>query len=385
MKKPRLLINSLVVLAITVLTALTASPGFAENEFCWRDTETRGVGTVPAACQEGRERIGLLCYQECPKSDFYGGPGMKRFGFDCHSVCPSDMRDDGLFCRKAEYGRGGGYPWKLGDDFNDKGMFRRCEAKQGEGNCEKNGLIVYPKCKPGYSAFGCCICRPEVPDCGKLGLNPGIDLSCAKKVTIGDPVTGICASDEQQDAGLCYPACKPGFNGLGPVCWAQAPKGWVECGMGAAKDSKTCASIVFNQVASVGKLAMTVVTLGSSVAATSGANAADKASKLAQLKEQFNKLKAAYEAAKAAFPALGKAEKSFQGLSSASTAAEKGAKAFGTAQDAVVEEDIARMSAQIAGVADSSGGSATVAAYTYPKCSKYFPAGAAEPEEEPEK
>jgi hypothetical protein len=57
MKKPRLLINSLVVLAITVLTALIASPGFAENEFCWRDTETRGVGTVPAAQRRPVYRI----------------------------------------------------------------------------------------------------------------------------------------------------------------------------------------------------------------------------------------------------------------------------------------------------------------------------------------
>jgi hypothetical protein len=263
--------------------------------------------------------------------------------------------------------------WKFGDPLNDSGMYQRCQAEQGSGKCETWGAVVYPKCKPGYSPFGCYICRPNVPDCGKLGLNPGIDLSCAKKITIGDPVTGLCASGEEADAGLCYPKCKPGFKGVGPVCWDQAPAGWVECGMGAAKDSMTCASIVFNQVASVGKLAMTAATLGQSMAASSGANATDKAGKLAQLKEMYNKLKSAYEAAKKTFPALKTAEQTITGGSAAKSALGKATKAWDLAQNAATEEDIARAAAQIASIVDSSGVSATVASYTYPKCSKYFP------------
>ncbi len=49
--------------------------------FCWRDTNGRGVGKVPKACRPGEQRIGLLCYDQCPK-------GMKRVGFDCHSHLP---------------------------------------------------------------------------------------------------------------------------------------------------------------------------------------------------------------------------------------------------------------------------------------------------------
>lgn len=37
------------------------------------------------------------------------------------------------------------FPWKFGDGMNDKGMFKRCEAKYGAGKCEKIGAIVYPK------------------------------------------------------------------------------------------------------------------------------------------------------------------------------------------------------------------------------------------------
>jgi len=81
-------------------------------------------------------------------------------------------------------------------------------------------LMAYPKCREGYSAFGCCICRPPVPNCeGTFHMNGGIDLSCAKKIIIGDPVVGICNSKQDENAGLCYPKCGKGYNGIGPVCW----------------------------------------------------------------------------------------------------------------------------------------------------------------------
>ena len=50
-------------------------------------------------------------------------------------------------------------------------MFERCEADQGRGHCEKNGAVVYPKCRDGYHAEGCCICSPECPgDMADMGV-----------------------------------------------------------------------------------------------------------------------------------------------------------------------------------------------------------------------
>ena len=86
------------------------------------------MGTIPDACPAGREKIGLLCYDVCPS-------GYSRIAFDCYQTCPADLRDDGLYCRKAEYGRGAGYPWQFGDWLNDDGMIRRCQADHGAGNC----------------------------------------------------------------------------------------------------------------------------------------------------------------------------------------------------------------------------------------------------------
>lgn len=355
---------------LAVFVALSATPSYAAaddaREFCWKDSYGRGVGTVPKACKPGYDRIGLLCYKKC-------GKNMKRFGFDCHSVCPKGFRNDGLFCRKAEYGRGAGFPWKFGDGLNDKGMKKRCEAKHGRGKCEKNGAIFYPKCKSGYKNVGCCICRPNRPNCKALGLKNGIDLSCAKKVAIGKPLTGECRSNQNKDAGLCYKKCRKGYDGVGPVCWAEKPKGWVNCGMGAAKDSKTCASITFSQVSSVGQLAINIGTLGASSGATKAASGAEKAGKLADLKKKFDSMKKAYEKIK-------NGEKMKKAIKAAKAAGKvkKGYDASQTLKNAVTEEDMIRAAAEIAAIADPTGIASTVAAYTYPKCSKYFgPGGSA--------
>jgi len=277
------------------------------------------------------------------------------------------MRDDGLFCRRAEYGRGGGYSWWGRDGFSNSGMISRCESDNGKGNCEMWGAIAYPKCNPGWHNTGCCICSPDKPDCAQLGLAGEFAGSCAKKVSIGSPGLGTCTSGQERDGGLCYATCQSGYTGVGPVCWKDPPKGWVNCGMGAAKDSTTCASIVFGQVTAVGQLALTVATLGSSMA---GSGAADTG-KLAALKQQYEQLKGLYEAAKTTYPAIQTAEK----VVDVGLTVKKGYTALSTATNAIVAEDVARLAAQIAAIVDSSGVSSTIGAYTYPKCSKYFEAG----------
>lgn len=107
------------VVIFIALIALSSQQFSLETSFCWRDSVVRGAGTIPDACPAGREKIGLLCYDVCPS-------GYTRIAFDCYQTCPDGLRDDGLYCRKAEYGRGGGYAWQFGDWFNDDGMRGRC-------------------------------------------------------------------------------------------------------------------------------------------------------------------------------------------------------------------------------------------------------------------
>jgi len=138
-------------------------------------------------CPEGTEQLGAYCYEKCKT-------GYKRVGVQCYQECPAKWRDDGVYCRSAEYGRGAGYPWKAGDKPlpNMSGMFARCEAAHGKGNCEKWGLVVYPKCAKGYAPAGCCVCRPDdlagnTEFCLEQWLLPGVDLSCKKHIVTPNP------------------------------------------------------------------------------------------------------------------------------------------------------------------------------------------------------
>jgi hypothetical protein len=100
---------------------------------------------------------GALCYPKC-RSGFHNVACCV-----CSPNCPSGMTDGGIMCTKQiKYD-----PAKVPDSCDD--------------GWEKNGLLCYPKCRDGYHNFGCCICRPPVPDCTAEGMNSGIDLSCAKK------------------------------------------------------------------------------------------------------------------------------------------------------------------------------------------------------------
>jgi len=135
-----------------------------------------------------------------------------------------------------------------------------------------------------------------VPGCHTLGMNGGLDLSCAKKYVIGSPSVADCAAGSEYDAGLCYPKCKSGYTGVGPLCWAEVPTGWVSCGMAIAKDEKTCKDTTVSQMTSVGTLAMTIFTLGTSTAANSAKTAAVGASQISKLGKKLEELKAAVRA-----------------------------------------------------------------------------------------
>jgi hypothetical protein len=169
----------------------------------------RGVGK-PLGCSPNEELDGALCYPKCAS-------GFKGVGPVCWQQCPSGFRDDGTSCLKPDsYGRGAGYPWKGGDGLNDDGMFKRCEEAHGHGNCEKNGAIVYPKCKADFHNVGCCTCSPDCPS----GMTDA-GITCTKKTSgrTAGVVLHACPEGTEKDGALCYPLCKPGFKGVGPVCW----------------------------------------------------------------------------------------------------------------------------------------------------------------------
>jgi len=265
--------------AWAIALALLVVPAALADTFCWKNSNGRGVGTIPTNCG-GKENDAGLCYTKCPAN-------YKGVGPVCWQNCPSGYSDFGVGCSKpAPYGRGAGYPWKFGDGLNDNGMFSRCRSANPQG-CEKNGAVVYPKCKAGYHQVGCCICSPDCP--GGL-IDSG--ASCTKKSQGrgAGTIPVACDGGKQYDAGLCYSQCSTGYYGIGPVCWQNCPPSFPSaCGAGCATTKDMCSSEVRGQVMSVlevaANVATTVSTFGAGTAAKAAAETAGKAAIKAAVKK----------------------------------------------------------------------------------------------------
>lgn len=193
-------------------------------------------------------------------------------------------------------------------------------------------------------------------------MNPGIDLSCAKKIIIGKPYTGQCEPDQEKDVGLCYKKCDTAYKGIGPVCWGKNPNNWVGCGMGSAVTTKVCVDIIMGQIFSVGQMALNVVTLGATATASSALGDIKK------LKEQYENLVKMYEAASERADIIIAAQKDPEYSEIVKDAEESKT----TDPNKVMPEDLARIAASIAALVDPSGIAGTIAAFTYAKCSKIF-------------
>jgi len=324
----------------------------ADDTYCWRDAYARGLGVHPDECPDGRTRIGPFCYSECPE-------GFDRWGFDCHQVCPDGLRNDGLFCRLAEYKRRG-FSWKFKDGLSSDGMFKRCENNHGEGNCEQCLATVFPMCEDGFEAALCKWCRPAAPDCEALGMAWQLDLSCAKKIILGDPTPLQCDEDLDRDTGLCYNNCEEGFEGLGPVCFDGPPDSWIQCGFAAAVNVVACAVVSTQQLTSVIQVVMFLATFGTASGVIILGN---DAVLFLKVLAEIAKVAQLLPGIIAANPAFGGAVDDYM-----------------QTQDMDINDllnmgdldnpaDVVRMIATLVTIFDPTGISSVVAAFTYPVCS----------------
>ncbi|KDO22307.1 hypothetical protein SPRG_12769 [Saprolegnia parasitica CBS 223.65] len=230
---------------------------------CIRDGVGRGFGTpVVNQCLEGEEAYGALCYPKCKEGyEKVGCCLCRKKG--CSGA--EGVTDVGASCTKPKaYGRGAGYTlWN-----QDK-----CNA-ENNGQCEKNGLMWYPKCKPGYHNFGCCICTPDCPAgttddgafCRKDHYGRGVGVS-----RLG------CDKGLEKSGLFCYKPCAPGYKGVGPMCWPQCPPSIPSnCGLFCTSTSATCASSAIEIIGSVAKIALSAVNNDTAGAISTGIQAGAK-------------------------------------------------------------------------------------------------------------
>ena len=302
-------------------------------DFCWRGSEGRGVGTIPQGCTGGRNLEVGMCYTPC-KAGWDGAVTM------CLRQCPSGYVDTGLTCH-------------INKALLVPATVDVCNART--------------TCPSGYTNAGllCGLNTPPVPAGYEAMITgpaaSGLDLS--RQIYdrgIGNAPT-VCETDKENDAGLCYPKCKPNYSGVGPVCWGQCPAGWVGCGMGCARSAGACGNTIFDQVSSTGmsafKIGTMIATAGASTAATTAANQ----SKIPGLAAELKKLKEWYAANKETIYLMRKAASVVKNEAQLIAALE---------DDSSSELDIARASAALAGVLDPTGLVSAGAAYVYDTCDK---------------
>ena len=116
-------------------------------------------------------------------------------------------------CWKDTYGRGVGKPiHTCHDGFDqDAGLcYKPC--KEATPSYYGVGPVCWQHCEPGWVDEG-ALCRKDgsIKTVAKRSYGRGV----------GTPL--VCADNEDEDAALCYPKCRAGYVGNGPVCWVNCP------------------------------------------------------------------------------------------------------------------------------------------------------------------
>ena len=99
-------------------------------------------------------------------------------------------------------------------------------------NMDSDAGLCYPKCADGYYGVG-PLCWRKCPEgttdagvsCSKVSYDRGVGV-----------IPSICPVGTEESGALCYPLCKDGYYGEGPVCWTKCPVGMTDFGLGCTKN-----------------------------------------------------------------------------------------------------------------------------------------------------
>jgi hypothetical protein len=158
--------------------------------------------------------------------------------------------DTGKVCWKGAYGRGAG-------EFPDHCL----------GGKSVQAGLCYTPCKPSFNGNGPVCwekCAEGASDAGLFCINKkaGFPTSTITKNSYprgaGHAPDG-CPGALQNNAGLCYPSCKPDYTGVGPVCWKNCSGDIpTDCGALCGSNPMTCAKKIYKMVKSVGEMVVNI-------------------------------------------------------------------------------------------------------------------------------
>ena len=112
----------------------------------------------------------------------------------------------------------------VGDIYAMFGDLLCASDKCGDNEEGGSGIGVgfcYKPCNPSFRSDGATICWKDYPTFENNGQLHTI-TSVTKRITLntGKPLS-TCDPSQEKSGLICYPKCKTGMNGVGPVCWAN--------------------------------------------------------------------------------------------------------------------------------------------------------------------
>ena len=140
--RPALALASLLLLMATALPAYAA-------DYCWKDTDTRGVGE-PAQCAPGEENRAGICYGGCPT-------GWETRQLQCVEECRPGWTERGdLRCKK-----GTERYWRATQPRRE-GVAQTCSEGFELGIDNDSGVRCFPQCGPDQNGIG-PVCWTQCP------------------------------------------------------------------------------------------------------------------------------------------------------------------------------------------------------------------------------
>ena len=389
---------ALLSLGLALSSTVLAQP-VPKGNFCVADPLPRASGTVAgrtADCPAGYTIQGGSCKRdaetrpapssapECPAEYKLEGGTCKRPALTKPNPgarladCPEGYTNSGTACFRLSAPDplpASRMSCKAGETKMDTRCLKPCEAGStaSGANCVRPASALTADkavCKPGFlkdEKRGRCMaqCPAGFNNTGEACVRPADTLgSESMSCKAGETRQGnrcvaavtTCGKGEVLQGGSCYVACPQGFEGVGGMCWPQAPKAWLACGTGAAKDAQSCAAIKLDPVAMV---RLHAVALGreANVPAAPG----QQVTRLVSLHGKYRELAAAYNTAKDSAQ--------FKRDLAAWNQANQGKESFIPLDDTgapTTEPAMVRHAMQLAAIAGASGGLDTGG---YPKCS----------------
>jgi hypothetical protein len=138
----------------------------------------------------------------------------------------------------------------VGDVYSMFGDLLCASDKCGDTEESGSGIgagFCYQPCNASFRSDGATLCYKQYPTFENNGQGHTI-TSITKKITLntGKPLS-TCSASEDKSGLLCYPKCRDGMKGVGPVCWADTigvgigtPVQLEDCPSGWSNDGLTC-------------------------------------------------------------------------------------------------------------------------------------------------